>query len=81
MGHTTPICPTSNPLTMLQVRIDSDIERVLDALIQEGGIFPVFAGRSAAHAVNELVKKSPDFINAKRQMESERHPRPGFKKK
>lgn len=62
---------------MLHVRIPDDIQPVLLSLNQQGGKYPQFAGRSAVHVATELIRESPTFKEAKRQMESERHPRPG----
>lgn len=60
----------------LHVRIDEDSKPVLAALTQKDGPCAIFEDRSAAYAVNELLKTHPSFKAAVKQIASERHPRP-----
>lgn len=61
----------------MQVRLSPDVSSVVTALAQKGGIFPEHAGRSAVQVATALIKESPTFQRAKKQIASERHPRPG----
>ena len=65
----------------MQIRIASEISAAIGALCQPGGLYPKFAGRSAAHVANELIRESPTFREAVKQAASEQHPRPGSKKR
>lgn len=66
---------------VLHVRIEDEISTVISALIQPNGLYPAYADRSAAFAVSQLIRKSPDFKQAQAQNASEKHPRPAGAKR
>lgn len=66
---------------MIHIRIPPNITTVIEALSQKGGLYPKFAGRSAAHVATELIRESPTFREAVKQIAFEKNPRPGAKKR
>ncbi len=62
---------------MEHIRIPADIAAVVTALQVKNGLFPEFEGRSAAYIASELIRQAPTFQRAKKQIASERNPRPG----
>lgn len=66
---------------MIHIRIPDDVSRAVDALCQPGGLYPKYAGRSFAHVATELIRESPTFREAVKQIAFEKNPRPGAKKR
>ncbi len=62
---------------MTHIRLPDEIAKVVSALCQEGGLYPEHAGRSAAQVSASLIRESATFQRAKKQIASERNPRPG----
>lgn len=65
----------------MQIRISADAAKVIKAMSQKGGLYPQFEERSASQIGTALITDSPAFIAAKKQIESEQHPRPGASKR
>jgi len=65
----------------MHIRIPPVLTTVIEALKQPGGLYPRFAGRSVAHVAAELIRESPTFREAAKQIASEQHPKPGTKKR
>lgn len=68
-------------MKLLHVRIAAAHEAPLSALTQRNGLYPIYAGRSAAYTVNELLRTHPDLKAANAQIASEQHPKPTAAKK
>jgi hypothetical protein len=62
---------------MTQIRLSEEICKVVSALTAEGGLYPEHSGRSVVQVATALIKESPTFQRAKKQLAGERHPRPG----
>ncbi len=64
----------------IHVRLYDHAATVITAMVQPGGLFPAYDGRNFYEAVDKLVRSSPDFQAAEKQLASERNPRPGNKR-
>lgn len=65
----------------LHVRIDPESVPIIEFLSAKNGLYPQFSERKAVRVVNELLKQSPAYQQAKAQMESERNVRPTDKRR